>query len=437
MSIMSDHTATRRRPPSTVIVGDDEVLRMIDMVREISRQTDPQTMISVFRKETPRLYGGDGSLSISRRDLKEPLYRITRSTRWQEDINPWTQTARLPLLRGGLLADLLYSDTAGILKDFSIPATDPGHAHLEGARALLCLPLFDGGVALNMVVRWSLDPCGFDHVRLADAILTANLFGRATNTLVIARRLEAANLELDFEMKQVADLQRSLLPPKLPTIPTLDIAADYQTAARAGGDYYDFFDLEDGRWGVVIADVSGHGTPAAVVMAILRTLLHARCNQRATPAQTLAVINQHLCEQANRIKGMFVTAFYGIYHPGDGSLHYSCAGHCPPLLVGGSAGVRELDAAQGLPLAVDSACEFPEGRVQLVAGDTLLLYTDGITEAANENGEMYGRDRLLSCVHKEVTNAQHIIECITTKLLVFTKSGSPQDDRTLVAMCVR
>jgi len=416
---------------------DDRARLVVDMVREISLQTDPQAMVNVFRRQTPRLYGGDGSLSISRRDLKAPYYRITRSTRWKEEINPWTQPDRLPLLHGGVLAELMYSDTAGIIKDVSIPSTDPCYVHLQDARSLLSLPLFDGGVSLNMVVRWSSDPCGFDHLRLADAILTANLFGRATNTLVIARRLEKANAEFDYEMKQVADLQRSLLPPCLPTIPALDIAASYNTAARAGGDYYDFFDFTDGRWGVVIADVSGHGTPAAVVMAMLRTLLHARCNQRATPAETLAVVNQHLCEQTQRYDGMFVTAFYGIYDSHDGSLLYSCAGHNPPLLVDRRAAVRELDEAQTVPLAVDQQCEFPESRVQLTPGDTLLLYTDGITEAVNETGEMYGRDRLLSCVHEDVPNAQHIIDCITMKLLGYTKGGAQQDDQTLVAMLVR
>lgn len=428
------------RSPTTQLsdrkAAADDVTRMVDMVREISLQTDPQAMVEVFRRQTPQLYGGEGSVSISRRDLKAPFYRLTRSTRWTEAINPWQQRDRLPLLRGGLLADLLYADRAGVIKNVSIPSTDPSYDQLCDARSLLCLPLFDGGVSLNMVVRWSSDAHGFDHVRLADAILTANLFGRATNTLVIARRLQVANAEFDYEMKQVADLQRSLLPARLPAIPRLDIAAAYQTAARAGGDYYDFFDLEDGRWGVLIADVSGHGTPAAVVMAMLRTLLHARCNQRATPAQTLAVINQHLCEQAQRHDGMFVTAFYGIYDPRDGSLVYSCAGHNPPLLVGRGAVVRELDEAQTVPLAVLRDCSFPEERTVLTPGDTLLLYTDGITEATDESGQMYGRERLLSCVREDVPNAQHIIDCVTMKLLGFTKGGAQQDDQTLVAMRV-
>jgi len=132
-----------------------------------------------------------------------------------------------------------------------------------------------------------------------------------------------------------------------------------------------------------------------------------------------------------------VTAFYALYDPRDRSLLFSSAGHNPPLLVDRQVRVSELDEAQSLPLGVEGSCSFPEARVTLAPGDTLLLYTDGITEAVNEAGEMYGRQRLLSCVHENVPNAQHIIDCVTHKLLGFTGSGAQQDDQTLVAMRIR
>jgi sigma-B regulation protein RsbU (phosphoserine phosphatase) len=415
----------------------DEVARMVAMLREISRQTDPQAIIPLFRRETFRLYGGDGSVSLSRRELEPPQYRITRSTRWTEDINPWNEPHRLPLLCGGILAEVLYGDEPRVLRDIRLTPSDPAHSHMPEARALMCLPLYDGGVARNMVVRWSADPGAFDGVRLAEAMLTSNLFGRATNNLLVAQRLQVAYGQLDHEMKRVAALQRSLLPQHLPDIPTLDIAASYQTAAHAGGDYYDFFPLPDGRWGLLIADVSGHGVVAAVLMAMLRTMLHVRTDHAVTPAEALGDINRQLCGQARRYQAMFVTAFYGIYDPADRSLLFSCAGHNPPLLVDRHIHVCELDQAQTLPLAVEADCGFDEFRVTLAPGDTLLLYTDGIIDAVNENGEPYGRERLLSCVREDVPNAQHIIDCVMHKLLAFTHAGAQQDDQTLVAMRVR
>jgi sigma-B regulation protein RsbU (phosphoserine phosphatase) len=238
-------------------------------------------------------------------------------------------------------------------------------------------------------------------------------------------------------MKRVAEIQRALLPPTLPDIPGIDVAASYKTAARAGGDYYDFFDLGDGRWGLLIADVSGHGTPAAVVMAMLRTILHATCYQCATPSKLLSHANRQLCDQYDRFSGTFVTAFYGILDPAERTLHYSCAGHNPPLLVDRAVNVSELNDAHSLPLAVELESTFPEAQVRLAPGDTLLLYTDGITEAVNEAGTMYGRQRLLSCVREDVPNAQHIIDCVTHKLMGFTRNLPQNDDQTLLALRIR
>jgi len=211
----------------------------------------------------------------------------------------------------------------------------------------------------------------------------------------------------------------------------------YRTAARAGGDYYDFFDLGEGRWGMLIADVSGHGTPAAVVMAMLRTILHGRCHNCGTPADLLAEANRQLMDQGDPNDGTFVTACYLVYDPGDGSLRYTCAGHNPPLLVDRNATVRELACAQSLPLGVDKNATFRLANDRLTSGDTLLLYTDGVTETTNDAGEQYGRDRLLGCVCQNVPSAQHIIDCVHHKLLAFSGTRDQEDDRTLLALRVR
>lgn len=407
---------------------------VVDMVREISLQTDPQEMVQAFRARAHALYGGEHSMSLSRRSLNRPSFRITRSTRWAEHIDPWKEPHRLPLMQGGLLAELLYADEPRHIRDVRVRESDPAHDYLREARSLIALPLYDEGKALNMVVRMSSDPAGFDHTSLGDAMLIANLFGRSTNTLLVARRLKEANALLEHEMHRVAEIQRSLLPPELPRIATLDLAASYRTAARAGGDYYDFFDLNDGRWGFIIADVSGHGASAAVVMAMLRTMLHAECHQCATPGEVLCNANRQLCDHSDRYSGTFVTAFYGVYDPSSRSLEYSCAGHNPPLLVNRRNGVRELDDAHSLPLAVSSDCSFIESAVRLDPGDTTLMYTDGIVEAVNVHGEYYGRERLLSCIHEEVPNAQHIIDCVTMKLQGYCGDRAPEDDQTLVAL---
>lgn len=415
--------------------AEERLEMVVDLVRRMSNLTDPQEMVAVFRARATELYGGDGSVSLSRRDLNPPSYRITRSTTWHDNINPWKEKHRLPLLKGGLLGDLLYSDRPQLLHGVEISSQDPAFEHIGAARAIAALPLYDGGEAINMVVRYSHDPDGFRHLRLPEAVLDANLFGRASKGLLLATELQAAYGALDRELRHVAQIQRSLLPARLPEIPGVDMAVSYRTAARAGGDYYDIFRLDDTRWGFLIADASGHGTPAAVQMAILRTIMHAHSREYEDPARLLCYANRHLCDQAEINGGFFITAFYGVLNTKCGTLHYACAGHNPPFRIDRSGRAAELDEAQALPLAVSNETEYIEATAKLASGDTLLLYTDGITEAMNESGEMYGRDRLLSCVHEKVPNAQHIIDCVVHKLLGFTGETTVlQDDRTLLAL---
>src|SRR5204863_6200348 len=134
------------------------------------------------------------------------------------------------------------------------------------------------------------------------------------------------------ELKAVARIQRSLLPSTLPEIPGLDLASSYQTSARAGGDYYDFFRLPDNQWGILMADVSGHGTPAAVLMAVTHTIAHSYPGPAMPPGLLLAHVNRTLTERYTARMGAFVTAFYGVYDPATRTIAFSSAGHPPPRL---------------------------------------------------------------------------------------------------------
>lgn len=438
---MTVSTDLRQAPPGVAARLSPEAERRLDVVvctvHEISSQTDPQELVRMYRRRVDQLFDAGGSVSLSRRDLDAPFYRVTRSTSWTQDIDPWLHPHRLPLLSGGLLGGLLYAGEPRVLHDVTVPPDDPAGDHLAGVRSVLCLPLYDAGAALNMVVRTSPRPDHFSADDLPDLLLQANLFGKAVNGLVLSRKLQQAYSELDREMKRVGQIQQALLPPTLPDIPGADLAASYKTAARAGGDYYDFFSLAEGRWGIMMADVSGHGPPAAVIMAMLRTMLHTQCTQCMAPGEVLRVLNRALIEQPNLDIGLFVTAFYAIYDPGDRSMLYACAGHNPPLVVDRAQNVRELDEAQALPLAVDADTDYREARTALSPGDTLILYTDGITEARNRTGELYGTDRLFTCVRENIRFAQEIVDCINGKLAAFTEGRPILDDQTLVAMLVK
>src|SRR5438132_4178240 len=287
---------------------------IVDMMREMSSQTDPQEMVRAYGAKARAILPSDGRISLSRRGLTAPRYRITRSTTWSQPVDPWKENDRLPVLQGGLFARLIYGDLPRIINNLEPEPDDPAAEYLAGQRSLLAIPLYDQGVALNMVLLLKKEPGGFSGDKFPEMVWLSNLFGRATSNLVLSNELKQAYQALDKELKVVGEIQRSLLPAELPRIPTMDLAVYYQPSARAGGDYYDFFPLPEGKWGIFIADVSGHGTPAAVLMAVTHCIAHTHPGPPLQPGRVLEYLNYHLAARYTN-NGSFVTAFYGIYDP--------------------------------------------------------------------------------------------------------------------------
>ena len=184
-----------------------------------------------------------------------------------------------------------------------------------------------------MVILAREDADAFPRDRIADCVMLGNLFGRATQTLVLSQAVKEAYEAVDYELRTVADIQKSLLPAATPKMPGLDVAVHYQTAKRAGGDYYDFFPLPEGNSACLIADASGHGAPAAVLMAVAHSIAHTQPEPPARPGELLTHLNAHLTRQYTRQTGNFMTAFYAVFDPANRMLTYASAGHNPPRLV--------------------------------------------------------------------------------------------------------
>ncbi|HVT89731.1 MAG TPA: PP2C family protein-serine/threonine phosphatase [Tepidisphaeraceae bacterium] len=425
-------------PPKNVtsLIGGDWSRRMQfvqDMMRQVSRETDPQSLVRMYSGRMRQLIKVDGNVSLSRRDLAFPYYRITRSSRWKNAPNPWKSRDQLPLHKGGLLSELIYREEAVVLDDLNPSPDDPAIEFLRGHRSLVAIPLFDQGRSLNMVVLFRDQPNAFSRELLPEHLWLTNLFGRMTHNLVLSDELREAYHAVDRELKVVADIQQSLLPVDLPTIPTLDMAVHYQTSRRAGGDYYDFFPLENGKWGFLIADVSGHGTPAAVIMAVTHSIAHTHHEQPNPPSKLLNFINRHLAARYTGGRGTFVTAFYGIYDPATRTLTYSNAGHNPPRHKrAGRIVVGSLSSGQNLPLGIEDGEHFIDGCQTFLPGDSIVFYTDGITEARSPTGELYGMDRLDQVVISAEDGANDLLRRILGSVEEFTGGAAPTDDRTLL-----
>lgn len=422
-----------------------EELEIIDRVmKSVSDITEPEEMVDAYWNGIADLIPSEDYLALSRRNVEPPEYIITRSSRFTEHLNPWENRDRLPRLSGGLLGELAYADRPLFIEDLPsrLAADDPGRFYLEGFQSLIAYPQYEGGKGINVGV--TLFPPGVEIDKAFIPILhwQASLFGRGTQSLVLRKQLSKALRDLDREVAIVGEIQRSLLPSAPPTIPGFEIATSYATSAQAGGDYYDFFpfrgDDDSDQWGLFIADVSGHGTPAAVLMAITHAIAHTRPGTPMPAGTLLEYVNAHLA-RSYATNGTFVTAFYATLDPATRRLTYAVAGHNPPFVVR-SGRMIALDGDGGLPLGLSPDERYREASFQLERGDVLVLYTDGITEAMapvdlDGRRELFGDERLgLALLGGDLTSAHECVRRIDEAVHAFTRGAPATDDRTLVVM---
>jgi sigma-B regulation protein RsbU (phosphoserine phosphatase) len=206
-------------------------------------------------------------------------------------------------------------------------------------------------------------------------------------------------------------------------------------ARQLAGDFYDVLELPDGRLGVLIADVSGKGVPAAFFMGISRTVLRSAAREGQSPGTCLALANDALCR--TNPMDLFVTVFYGILNPRDGTFFYANGGHTSPLLVRDGAGAPvPLEGTGSFVLGGLEGIPYPERSVQLEPGDAVLLYTDGVTEAQNAAGEAFAEARLIRAAGETRgldpgAMATHVTEAVRA----FTGSAAPADDLTCLVLC--
>lgn len=242
---------------------------------------------------------------------------------------------------------------------------------------------------------------------------------------------EAAEQErLARELKVAQEIQSSFLPKDYPDLPGWEIAAYWGAARRVGGDFYDFLQLPNGHLGLVIADVADKGIPAALFMALSRTLVRVSALSGRGPARALERANELILSDAR--SDLFVTIFYAVIDPATGQMLYTSAGHNPPLLIRANGEV-EILRCRGIALGVLEEIQLREKETRLDVGDVLILYTDGITEAINADEQEFGVERLTElAVAKRHESAPSIMAHVDTAVKTFA-AGQPQfDDMTCV-----
>jgi serine phosphatase RsbU (regulator of sigma subunit)/anti-sigma regulatory factor (Ser/Thr protein kinase) len=338
-----------------------------------------------------------------------------------------------------------FLSTPGAVEIDKLKLDSPALQILKAAGVKITIPLVSQGELvglLNLGPRlseqdYSIDDRGLLNtltIQAAPAVRVAQLV-REQRIQAQARERERFEQELrverfEQELRVARLIQQTLLPKELPTPPGWHLSAYYQSAREVGGDFYDFLTFDDGRIGIFIGDVTDKGVPAALVMATTRSILRSVAQGATAPSKVL--------EQANDLlhpdipPKMFVTCLYAILDPQNGRLWYANAGHDLPYQRHENT-VSELRAT-GMPLGLMPGMSYEEKETLLMPGDSVLFYSDGLVEAHNPNGEMFGFPRLMSLLKKRVDDPA-MTNFLLDHLKEFTGSGWEQeDDVTLVTL---
>ncbi len=243
------------------------------------------------------------------------------------------------------------------------------------------------------------------------------------------RRQEKANESLMHEIEEARDIQRRMLPAAMPSIAGCDIQATWQPANDVGGDYFDAIELGNNRVALCMADVSGKGLPAALLMSHAQATMRAFAHDSEGPAELCGRLNRVVSE--NLSAGKFITMFYGVLDTERQKLRYTNAGHIPPVLISRDGSVSRLDRG-GMVIGIFPDSAYEEVEISFVSGDRLVLFTDGIVEASNTSDDEFGVDRLIELATMNRTESSSTLQAeILRAVSEFTDQGL-QDDATLM-----
>ena len=250
----------------------------------------------------------------------------------------------------------------------------------------------------------------------------------------------AAKERIESELKIAHTIQMSFLPKRFPPFPEkeeFEIFADLEPAKEVGGDLYDFFLIDEEHVFFSIGDVSGKGVPAALFMAVTKTLMKWTATQAASPSMALSMVNQELCKDNDAC--MFVTVFCGILNFKTGELLFANAGHNLPVLISAGGEIRWLESPPGFLLGINEDAEFEASRMILTPGDTLFLYTDGVTEAMNSQQAVFSDPTLIETIARcpDQRAPEAIIDCVLKAVKAFTGEELQSDDITMLALHYR
>ena len=310
------------------------------------------------------------------------------------------------------------------------PRFASGTVVLQGVRSVLAVPLGVSEKVFGIIYADSPIAEGRfteDHLKVLTTLASVAAI-RVENARLVESRFQQERLERELQLAM--EIQQRFQPTAPPQVAGYELQGISFPCYEIGGDYYDFIPREDGRLVIALGDVSGKGTAAALLMSSLHAAIHAQTGSHDTLVETISAVNRYLAD--NIPSNRFVTLFYAELDPDSGAFSFLNAGHNPPLIVHAAGTVEQL-ASGGLPLGIKADAEYREGRTTLQPGDVLVIYSDGVTEAASPSGEEFGPTRLYEVVSRNVeASAAGIRDRIESALTKFSQGTQAADDITLV-----
>jgi sigma-B regulation protein RsbU (phosphoserine phosphatase) len=302
-----------------------------------------------------------------------------------------------------------------------------------GLRAILCVPLQLKGATIGVIYVDNRLQTGIFSPQ--DLELLAGIASSAAIAIENARLYAIAvdRGRLERELQMAREVQANLIPRETPHLPGWEFAAAWRPAREVSGDFYDFIRLDGSGLGIVIADVTDKGMPAALFMAHTRSVLRASLSGRSTPGEALAAANRLVCADASN--GMFVTLCYVRLDPGSADVIWVNAGHNPPLVC--RSGPRTFDelSRHGLPLGIDADLPYAQGSTSLGAGDFIVMYTDGLTEGSDSSGTEFGLARVRKALLPAIgSSAGEVLVRLLESHGDFLGAATPSDDVTVVVL---
>ncbi|MFQ5798248.1 MAG: PP2C family protein-serine/threonine phosphatase [Bacteroidota bacterium] len=409
----------------------EELSVLNDLARAIGSITDANKVMEAVIKRSIKAIGAEqGVITLVEEDPGTPMRTLVRSItssanreqfHLSQNIVGWMLINKKPMLSNEIRADDRFKG----IRDLS-----------ESIRSVLCTPLMTKNQVKGVLSIFNKK--GGKLFDDDDQRLLAIIAAQSAQIIENARLYEQEREKFVLEREIVAarDVQMSLFPRTLPTIPDLDIAAVSIPAREVGGDYYDFIQLSDNHWEFVIADVSGKGLPAAMLTTMGKGMLYAQTLLGPSPKGI--IINANRIFRKNLPRKSFVTMLLGTIDVRGKSMSLASAGHCPPMYYNVESKKASLLPVNGVALNLMDEPSVEELNVALCPGDVYAFYSDGITEAENNSRDQFGEERLMAILdrlHEETANG--ILQGTLKEVQNFVGGYEQSDDMTMIVLKVR